>query len=324
MAKAKRIRGLDCNAPASKGVRLVLLSRFAEFDALHDAALDWSDPEGVHSMRVASRRLRGALRDFMPYLPKRGLTSVQKQLKSVADALGDVRDQDVFIMALEKLETHAPAAILPVLKKFIEMNKERRDQARRDLESIFEKGQLTQLEKDFIDAVDAAIATQERKMQRAKSPTPIVFAKMSRAIVLERLKELENVSNALFRPFDIEGLHEMRIAAKRLRYALELFQECWGRALGSYAKRVARMQSALGEVHDCDVWIESFGKQISAARKQKEHEQVAAFVWLLNHFIKLRTKPMRQALARWREWEAQDMSGKVRASLKTGEGSSVS
>jgi hypothetical protein len=77
------------------------------------------------------------------------------------------------------------------------------------------------------------------------------------------------------------------------------------------------MQTALGEIHDCDVWIVSFGKEISAARKQKQTEQVAAFIWLLSHFVKLRTKHLRQAFDLWRDWEAQDASGKLRATLQS-------
>src|ERR1044071_902153 len=119
MAKAKRIRGMKCHGPAAVGIKQVLVTRFAELQSFHDAALDWSDPEGVHSMRVASRRLRSALRDFMPYVRKRGLTSVQKRLKSVADALGEVRDLDVAIMALEKLASNAPGEVSPAVKRLI-------------------------------------------------------------------------------------------------------------------------------------------------------------------------------------------------------------
>ena len=80
MAKAKRI-SLKCNAPASAGIKLALVTRFEELQGWRKAALDWSDPEGVHSMRVASRRLRGALRDFAPFLRKRSLTGALKELK---------------------------------------------------------------------------------------------------------------------------------------------------------------------------------------------------------------------------------------------------
>ncbi|HEX5966530.1 MAG TPA: CHAD domain-containing protein, partial [Pyrinomonadaceae bacterium] len=92
MAKAKRIKGIDCKDAAPAGIRLVLQTRFEEMYGFRQAALDWSDPEGVHSMRVASRRLRSAMRDFMPYLRQRGLTPVLKQTKSIAAALGEVRD----------------------------------------------------------------------------------------------------------------------------------------------------------------------------------------------------------------------------------------
>ena len=308
MAKAKRIKGINCKSVASAGIRLVLLTRFEELCSFQTTALDWTDPEGVHSMRVASRRLRSALRDFMPYLRKRPLALVLKQLRSIADALGEVRDQDVAIAALEAMVSKAPAEFSSGLKQFIETRKHLREQARDELRAILVGSELTELESEFIAGVDEATAT------RAGSPA-ITFQTMSRLIILDRLKEFETLSNGLLNPFEIETLHDMRIAAKRLRYALELFQQCWGRAISGYAKRIARIQGALGDLHDCDVWIESLGKHIINARKHKQHDQVAALMWLLNHLVKLRTKHLRQAFARWREWETHEASEKLRAAL---------
>ena len=222
MAKAKRIKGIDCYAAAHTGIKLVLVTRFEELLAFREAALDWSDPEGVHSMRVASRRLRSALRDFMPYLRKRGLAPVIKQLKNIADALGEVRDQDVAIMALEKIEAHAPSGISPAFKQFIEMRKETRDVAGKKLKEMLEESELKQLREDFLAAVDKSTATHSQAQPQ------LTFARMSRAIILDRLQELEKLSGDLFQPFDVEALHEIRIAAKRLRYAVELFHQCWG------------------------------------------------------------------------------------------------
>lgn len=312
MAKAKRIKGINCNSEAPAGMKLVLVTRFGELSHFRSAALDWSDPEGVHSMRVASRRLRSALRDFTPYLHKRRLSSVLKSLRDIADALGEVRDQDVAIMALEKLHTHTAHEVSPVLKLFIDARKEIRDQAREELLATLADEQLKQLELSFTAAVDEAVAGT-----RMQPPLLISFRKMSRAVILDRLKELEKLSNGLFRPFDVETLHEMRIAAKRLRYAIELFEQCWGRSIATFAKRAAQMQTALGDVHDCDVWIESFGDEINKARKQKHDENLKAFVWLLSHFVKLRTKHLRKALNLWRDWEAQDTSGKLRTLLNS-------
>jgi len=148
MAKAKRVKGINCDSVASIGIKLVLLTRFEELFSFHEAALDWSDPEGVHSMRVASRRLRSALRDFMPYVRKRGLTSVQKRLKSLADALGEVRDLDVAIMALEKIAANAPEQVSPAVKRLVEQRKEVREEARRQLKSVVAKEELEQLQSD--------------------------------------------------------------------------------------------------------------------------------------------------------------------------------
>src|SRR5687767_3728563 len=219
MAKAKKIRVIDFSAPAPAGIKLVLDTRFQELVNWREAALDWTDPEGVHSMRVASRRLRSALRDFMPYLRKRGLPHVLKQLRKIARALGEVRDLDVAIPALEDLQKQIPAKFLPALKQSTDTRNEVRERAREGLTAILQTNHLQQFESEFIAAVNQATAPREGKPQ-------ISFSEMSSAIIQDRLKELERLSDGLFRPFEVEPLHEMRIAAKRLRYAIELFEQC--------------------------------------------------------------------------------------------------
>jgi CHAD domain-containing protein len=314
MAKAKRIR-IKCKAPAPAGIKLVLVTRFEEMQGFRDAALDWTDPEGVHSMRVASRRLRSALRDFAPYIRKRRLAPVPKRLRNLAAALGEVRDHDVAILALEDLQAKAPRESSATLKQFIETRKELREQSRRQLEAALADDELKALASEFVARVDEATALSERKNKQAQPEPELTFADMSRAVILARLKEFEKLSNGLFKPSNVEALHQMRIAVKRLRYAIELFQRCWPRSMSAHAKRAARMQTALGDIHDCDVWIESVGKQIIRARKQNEDDRVRGLVALLSYFTKVRTKYLRRALARWDEWETHDTSGKLREML---------
>jgi len=310
MAKAKRIKGVNCDDPAPAGIHQVLVTRFEEMDGFSKAALDWSDPEGVHSMRVASRRLRSAMRDFLPYVRQRGLTSVLKQTKSIAAALGEVRDHDVAIIALEKIEKEAPEEVRATLKQLVDERKELRSAAREKLVSVLVTTEVKQAKTEFLVRIDKATT-----LPRGSEPQ-LTYSKMSAAVILNRLKELDNLSESLYKPFEIESLHDMRIAAKRLRYAMELFEQCWGRSLLMFAKTAARMQTALGEVHDCDVWIESVGKQINQARKQKQDDRVAALIWLLSHFVKVRTKHLRRAYDLWREWEASDGSGQVRKAIR--------
>jgi CHAD domain-containing protein len=316
MAKAKRIRGIKCDKPAVGGIELVLVTRFKEMHEWREAALDWSDPEGVHSMRVASRRLRSALRDFMPYLRKRSLMPVVKKLRRIADALGEVRDQDVAIVALEEIEKQVPAELSDALKQSIETRKQRREMAREDLTATLGTDGLEGLQSKFMSAVTEATGLSSARNGKRNSDRPgLTFREMSRAVILERLKEFEKLSDGLFQPLDVDGLHDMRIAVKRLRYALELFRQCWPRSFSAYAKRAARIQTALGDLHDCDMWTRSLGKQIVQARKKKDTDQVNALLWLLTHFIKLRTKYLRRALARWREWETHGTRDRLRKAL---------
>lgn len=67
-----------------------------------------------------------------------------------------------------------------------------------------------------------------------------------------RIDELWSFAKAASKPNDTEALHDMRIAAKRVRYLLELMEPCLGKPAAKGAKRAKQLQSLLGEIHDCD------------------------------------------------------------------------
>ncbi len=74
----------------------------------------------------------------------------------------------------------------------------------------------------------------------------------ARRIAAVRQAELESFVPRVLDPLETEALHDMRIAAKRLRYVLELFAPMLGEAAAATAKRARALQDALGEIHDCD------------------------------------------------------------------------
>ena len=319
MAKAKPIPGIDCEAKAADAIQRVVVVRLGEMCTMRERALDSSDPDGVHDMRVASRRLRSALRDFLPYARRRPMAKSLQEIKEIADALGQVRDQDVAIIALEKLATKAPPMVSDGIRELAKIRGARRAEAQEELIPILEEACLTHLKSDFLPAVTAAIKPAPgRKKSRQSTPSAgsITYREVARATILERLKELEKRSDSLYHPLKIKPLHKMRIAAKRLRYALELFQPCWGHQLTVVARKLAALQSSLGELHDCDVWIGNFGDDLSGRPNSPslttDTESGAVSLWLLDHFVKVRTKHLRAALARWREWEANDLSEQLR------------
>lgn len=113
------------------------------------------------------------------------------------------------------------------------------------------------------------------------------------------LQEFCNLSESLYNPFNQTKLHELRISAKRLRYAIELFTTCWGERIQPFAKEISNMQTYLGELHDSDIWIENLSQRLSKKPDKKEN----ADFWLLSKFTKKRTQNYRAALRLWSKWQ---------------------
>jgi len=343
MTKAKEITGLDGAASASDGIKLTLLTRMDEMCAGRDAALDWSDIEGVHDMRVASRRLRSALHDFAPYLRKRRLSVARGELKAVAGALGKVRDHDVAIEELEKLAAGAPPEIAAGIEKFADERRAARVETRAMLLDALTEQAIAQLREDFSGALEKAVKPRgkrrKKKRNGERADESFTFRDAGREIITARLAEVHELSASLYHPLDAEPLHRLRIAAKRLRYAIELFSQCFpAGTLKPFAEEVAALQSSLGTLHDCDEWIAALGARLARRAKRAQaadddgggvetdhaaHGDVAAAfdsercaaVWLLNRFVKTRAKHFRLSLARWNEWETNRFIARLHDAL---------
>ena len=82
--------------------------------------LDVSDIEGVHDMRVATRRLRAALEIFEPCFPGTDFRAVLAEVKTLADALGERRDRDVTIAALEVFSARVSSADRPGISSLVQ------------------------------------------------------------------------------------------------------------------------------------------------------------------------------------------------------------
>jgi CHAD domain-containing protein len=93
-------------------------------------------------------------------------------------------------------------------------------------------------------------------------------------IVRVRLDELRDLAGPALIPGAGGAQHDMRIAAKRLRYVLELFAPCLGEEAEEARLAAKRLQSVLGDLHDCDLMLSKVAQIDSAAsllRERREH-----------------------------------------------------
>ena len=145
MAKAREIPGLTTDLPYGEVAARVLEVRGAELIEHSAGVLDMSDIERVHAMRVATRRLRAAIEIFRPCFPKEQGKRTLRDVKDLADALGERRDRDVAIDALEGFAAAIAAPDRPGIRSLADRFREEQAQANADLEAFVDPERLEQI-----------------------------------------------------------------------------------------------------------------------------------------------------------------------------------
>jgi CHAD domain-containing protein len=120
MAKARDIPDLRGDEPFAHAAAKVVEVRAQELFEHAAGVLDVNDIERVHDMRVATRRLRAVLEIFAPCFPRAAHRAVLKEVKALADALGERRDPDVQIDGLRAYAEAVPQADRPGIQVLVD------------------------------------------------------------------------------------------------------------------------------------------------------------------------------------------------------------
>jgi CHAD domain-containing protein len=137
VAKAGEIEVDPYEPFALAGARIVRM-RADELFSHGDEVLDTADIERVHDMRVASRRLRAVLEIFEPVFPQGDFKTVLRDVKALADALGERRDPDVHIDAMQELEAAMQAANRPGIEALVKRQRARQAAGNATLQTALE------------------------------------------------------------------------------------------------------------------------------------------------------------------------------------------
>jgi CHAD domain-containing protein len=165
------------------------------------------------------------------------------------------------------------------------------------------------------------------KARRVKGLDPArPLAENAERIVRTRLDELCGFMPAAADPAASTELHDMRIAAKRLRYVLEVTGPCFGAYAGTAVKHVKELQDLLGEIHDCDVHlpetaafldelIEADVAAVAAGRAAPNHRAYAGLVALQVRLRAERERLFARFLAFWGELERKGFRARLEYAL---------
>ena len=227
------------------------------------------DVEHIHRMRVASRRLRAALPLFSSCIPEKNYRQWLQGIQKITSALGDARDTDVQIEFLIKiikkreggLQRDDPAYPVPpgprgdietiILKQLQKKRRKLQNAVMSALVKLEHSGIIDKMRTFFISRIK-----ESEKRTRKKSPLygiPPVAA----SLISRRLNVLLSYEEWVHNPDAVTEHHAMRIAAKKLRYTMEVYAPLYILGLKKYHYRVKKVQEILGDLHDCDVWIDT-------------------------------------------------------------------
>jgi CHAD domain-containing protein len=241
--------GIQAADSMPEAARKILAFHFRKLKNREAGTRSGTDPEELHNMRVAARRMRAAWRVFDGSFKPGRTRKMRRRLGVLADRLGAARDLDVLIENLEAYRAGLDEAQRPGLEPLVSLwRKERGDARGQLLAELDSKEYAAFLDEmgDFLDsgansaATIAAPTAPHRVRDRAPSE---IWSNYESVRVYE-----------LVLPWaDVETLHELRICTKWLRYALEFFGELLGPDSELLTTRVAALQDHLGTLHDADV-----------------------------------------------------------------------
>jgi inorganic triphosphatase YgiF len=241
-ARAESIE-LRHDAPHEEAIRLVLGECLRHVTENRGAAEHSDDPEGVHQMRVGTRRLRSALALFEPWLPVRTARALSEELRWLGRSLGQARELDVFFHDLL-----APLARSRPDDKGLAALCEAADAARVEahaaVRTLLASRRYTRLVLRLGRFVEAPFRRSDAAALRAPA------RRAARRILGHRAKKMRERAKGLEQRSPDE-LHRLRIRAKRLRYAIELLGSLFGgKPPARTAKRLAVLQDTLGHLND--------------------------------------------------------------------------
>ena len=230
--------------PATEAVR-AYLSVHARRLILQDVRVRRDLPDAVHQLRVAARRLRSGLRVFRPLIDRDWADRLRGELAWAASGLGTARDSEVLLERLDEAIDTLGEPDRSIARDIIDpFMQERVDRGRSEVEQTLDSPRYADLIVDLVDAVTAPRWTEAAQASCEDALPPLArkaFRRLARDV-----KALGPRSSGA-------DWHEVRIAAKRARYAAEAIAPVFPDRVGEFAEGLSTITDILGTHQDADV-----------------------------------------------------------------------
>jgi CHAD domain-containing protein len=246
------VPGVAAEDTMAEAARKIFLRQFLEMQRRESQTRIGTDPEELHKMRVATRRMRAAVPVFKRYLRRKCLKPFVGDIRATAKILGQVRDLDV---AREKTAAYLDsdagtgADLTPLLRSWDGAHRTARDA----LEAYLESEAYFAFKRDFGAFLSGPLPPREAAPDRGEA-VPEQVRYVAPFVIHRHIGELRAYDAWVADgPASLEIYHQLRIVGKRLRYTLEFFGDCLGPEVGTAIDMLKRLQDHVGDLQDAVV-----------------------------------------------------------------------
>lgn len=199
------------------------------------------DADGIHDMRVASRRLRAALMAHSPFLDAGALAAFQEQVKRITGGLGRARELDVSTILLERCRRPLAG---PARRSATYLLRHLRAMRQGECLAVRQAADLvdTPAFNDSLDALCASISARGK-----------CYLDAARDQLRQRAQATARCHARWRKDGPEERLHRLRVHFKKLRYCCEAFGEVYGEPMTRIVKAMKRIQQDLGDWNDARI-----------------------------------------------------------------------
>jgi CHAD domain-containing protein len=284
--------GIETDDSMAEAARKTLIFHFQRMIAHEPGTRLGENIEELHDMRVATRRMRAALRVFGDYLDSEAMKPFAKALRRTGRTLGAVRDLDVFREKARRYLDTLPVERQAELEPLLAVWQVEHDQAREQMLAYLDSNRYAHFKQQFGEFLQTPGAGALPMITPDGQPLPSRVRYLLPSVLYRSLAVPQAFDQAMSEPgVPLVRFHQLRIAFKGLRYTLEFFQEVLGPKSKPLINQMKRLQDHLGDLQDavmtCNVlsgfltwgtWGPSAGETPSAPAEMIVAPGVAAYL----------------------------------------------
>ncbi|QGU33275.1 CHAD domain-containing protein [Thermochromatium tepidum] len=297
--KTKTWVPLHAGLTVSEALAEILCHDFQVMLSWEDQARTWDNTEGVHQMRVSSRRMRAALSAFRTAVPKTVSQPWSDELRWIANQLGPARDLDVFIdEGLASVRHRLP---LSGGERLEALARQRRALAYESVRAMLDSERYLAFKLDFPDWFGQAAWTRAELSPRERH-------RLARSIAHYARKRLDRLMHHVLEAGlgvdrdDPRQMHLLRIECKKLRYAAEFFAPIVP-GLDDFIDRLKGLQDLLGALNDVAVTSELLADLLAEESDREVIRYAGALIGWRTHQAYDLLKDFEE---RWREFRRSE------------------